>query len=503
MEIKDLSNIKVYLNPKNATLHVKQKIIEYIILFIVSTTHLFLFSLWTSPFYKYWYGCDASFFTLVGRGITEGKIPYRDFFDLKGPYFFFIEALGQLMAKARLGAFLIQIPFAFASLVLIYEICLLFISKKQSIFILIVYLWGFITTLWGGNTVEEFALPLSLICLYFVLKCVYKDKLRFNELPLWLAMLMGLTFGIDLFSKISIAAPVLGIIAPIIFYMLIKKQWKDLLTFLLYVILGIFVSFLPLLLYFGSTGTLTDMLHCVFVLGFSRSLDYYEAFNITWELKLSGCVFAFIFSILHRNRISKEIGSIIMAMSAATYLLLHLGTPYYYYFTTVYPCLVLALIMFIKVYDPLIFPESLKQGICVALFLIFLFYYVPSGLNTVRTCLYDKDNSEEAYHIACNEMASLIPESDRNSVMSFMIDMQWFEATQITPCCRYVVNLPFFIALDDNVLPEILDMFDKNPPKWVVIGNDFEINLPEISEVIDQRYECVFDNNSGHLYLLQ
>lgn len=501
MNQSDLKNFKVYLNPKNISLPVKQKLLEYIILFIVSTTHLLLFSLWTSPFYKYWYGCDASFFTLVGRGITEGKVPYRDFFDLKGPYFFFVEAIGQLMAHARLGAFLIQVPFAFFSLVLLYEICRLFLSKRKSIPVLIVYLWGFITTLWGGNTVEEFALPFSLLCLYFVLKSVYKDHYKFNELPIWQYLLLGLVFGFCLFSKISVAGPVLGISASIGFYDLFKKKIKDFLVFILYFLLGLSVSALPLLLYFGTNDCLSDMIHCVFVLGFSRSMDYYEAFNITWELKLSGCIFAFVFAILHKEKFLKEIGIIIMAMSAATYLLLHLGTPYYYYFTSVYPSLCLALIMFIKVYEPIIIFENWKQSTCIALFAVYLFYYVPSGLDTVRTVLYNQRDDFSSYHDACNEMAFWIPADERDSVMSFMIDMQWFEATGITPCNRYVVNLPFFIELDPPILNELLDTFENNPPKWLVIRDDFDSNLPALVDTVYSNYDLIFENESGRLFL--
>lgn len=495
------NKMKVFFNPKNVSLPLRQRILEYLILLVVSTTHLLLFSLWTSPFYKYWYGCDASFFTLVGRGITEGKVPYRDFFDLKGPYFFFIEALGQYMGTARLGAFLIQIPFAFASLVLIYEISLLFISKKKSIIVLTVYLWGFITTLWGGNTLEEFALPFSLLCLYLILRSVYVNRLSFDAIPLWQALVFGVVLGINIFSKISVAAPVLGIIASVIFVDLITRKFKQLFAFIIYVIFGIAITIIPLLLYFGSKGALSDMIYCVFSLGFSRSVDYYELFNITWELKLSGCVFAFVYAVLHRNSTQRELTIILMAMSAATYLLLHLGTPYYYYFTTVYPALTLALILFIKTYDPLVLFENYKQMICIFLFMIFLFYYVPSGLDTVRTVLYDQQNDCSDYHIACNEMAALIPESERDSVMSFMIDMQWFEATQITPCNKYVVNLPFFIELSPQALDELMDMFVYNPPKWLVIGPDLEMNLPEIYEVIDSQYECIFENQSGKLYL--
>ena len=495
---------RITLDPDIKKLPVRQKTAEYIGLFIVSLTHLFLFSLWTSPFYKYWYGCDASFFTLVGRGILEGRVPYRDFFDLKGPYFFFIEALGQLMAHDRLGAFLIQIPFAFASLVLIYEICLLFITKKKAIFVMIVYLWGNITTLWGGNTMEEFALPISLACLYIVLRKVVRERRTFDDLSGSYMILLGFSLGFDILSKISVGAPVLGIIAAIIYSDLKSKNIKRMLFNIVYILLGTALAALPVIIYFGMNGAMTDLIDCVFKLGFSRSTNYYESFNLTWELKLSGCVFAFVFAILCRDRIQKEVSVILMAMSAATWLLLHLGTPFYYYFTTVYPSLCLALVLFLKIYEPLMLFENWKQAVCAALFFVFLCYYVPSGLDTVRTVLYDRNSASAAdYQQNATDIGALIPECDRGSVFSFMIDMQMFEANDMMPCCRYVVNLPFFIDLYPQALTDILDMLDTNPPKWLIIGDNFKESLPEIYDVVTSRYDCIYENLSGHLFLLR
>lgn len=497
-----MSRSRIYLNPDLDKLPYMQKFMEYMGLFVVSTTHLFLFSLWTSPFYRLWYGCDASFFTLVGRGILEGKVPYRDFFDLKGPYFFLIEAAGQLMAHDRLGAFLIQIPFAFASLVLLYEICLLFISKKRALFVLAVYLWGNITTLWGGNTLEEFALPMSLACLYVCLRHIVRNKGTLNTLSAKTVAVLGLCLGVDVFSKISVSAPVLGIIAAILFSNLISKDLKRLFLNILYILLGVAVASLPMIIWFGTKGALSDMLFCVFGLGFSRSTDYYESFNITWELKLSGCVFAFIFAILHRERIGKDIPIILMAMSAATWLLLHLGTPFFYYFTTAYPAICLALILFLKIYDPLILFENWKMAVCFALFFVYLCYYVPTGLDTVRTLLYDRDSSgAQEFQQNATDIGALIPECDRGSVFSFMIDMQMFEANNITPCCRYVVNLPYFIELYPQALTDILDMLEKDPPKWLIIGDNFQDNLPEIYDSVIEKYDCIYENPSGHLFL--
>lgn len=76
---------------------------------IVSTTavlFLMLFSYSTSPCFPWSFGWDSAFFQLVGRGMAEGKVPYRDFFDMKGPWLFLIQYLGNLVGEY--GVFLLQ-----------------------------------------------------------------------------------------------------------------------------------------------------------------------------------------------------------------------------------------------------------------------------------------------------------------------------------------------------------------------------------------------------------
>ena len=62
----------------------------------------------TTPLLQYNVGQDAAFFRLVGKGMTQGMLPYRDFFDMKGPYLFLMEYLGQLLFPGRTGAFLLE-----------------------------------------------------------------------------------------------------------------------------------------------------------------------------------------------------------------------------------------------------------------------------------------------------------------------------------------------------------------------------------------------------------
>lgn len=481
-----------------------QKCLEYVILLLVTVVFLLAFSLWTSPFYRNWYGCDASFFSMVGRGITQGLVPYKDFFDLKGPYFFFIQALGQLLHKDRTGAFLIQIPFLFFSLVLINLLARLYLSKKKSAAILLLFLFAHISTLWGGNTLEEFCLPLNLLCLYLTAKHLKKDGHPIWTLPKHTAAIIGACFGIILFSKITVAAPILGITCAIIFLFIVNRKYRELFSFLLFFLLGVLAAVLPIFLYFGYHGAIGEMLYCVFRFAFKRSVDFSESFNIIWEIKLSGCIFGFLFACLHRNALSDAARMILIGMSAATYLLLHLGNPFIYYFTTAYPSLLFSLILLLSVYDPLIFFHSVRQGCCLSLLGIYLFYYISCSIDTVHILIYDRDNPyyEEYYAEAAN-LATLIPEWERDSVFCFSTDMTWFEANQIMPCYKYQVNLQFFIALDPQIELNIISYLENTPPKWLIVGSSFENDIPSLFVLVDQKYECISSNSTGNLYLLK
>lgn len=469
--------------------------------FVGAALFILLFALWESPFYEYWYGCDASFFSMVGRGITMGLAPYKDFWDLKGPYFFFLQALGQFMHHDRLGVYLLEVPFQFFSMVLIYELSRLFHSRKKSIALVIVFLFGHISTLWGGNTLEEMCLPFSLLCVYLTVRHVRRGGELSALTPLPSAVI-GFSIGFILFSKITVAAPIMGICIAIVCASCIDKNLKGFLHFLLYALMGFLIAIVPVFIYFAYHGNIGEMLYAVFVFAFKRSVAG-DTFTLDWELKLFGTYFAFIFAICHKNELKRDYRIMLIAASITTYLLLHLGNPFIYYFTTVYPVLMLALVLFLDVYNPLVIFTRVKQAVCLLLFLILSYYYATESVGTLKTVVYGRNDAGPAgYYIQAQELASLIPEFERDQVFSFSTDMTWFEANQIMPCYKYVVNLQFFISLDPRIEDNIKAYFDATPPKWMVIGPNFENEIPSLYEYcIRDKYEMISSNDSGGLYL--
>ncbi len=477
-----------------------QTITEYAILLLVSIGFLMLFSLWTTPLLPKWYGCDASFFSMAGRGILQGWVPYEDFFDLKGPYFFFLQALGQLMCQGRFGIFLLQIPFLFASLVLIYRMSLLYLSKKQAVFILGSFLFLHIAMLWGGNTLEEFCLPFNLLCMYTALKLMKEET--YEQLPHH-AFLYGVCFGFITFCKITAAAPVIGIIAAFGLLLLLRKQYQQLGLYILSFFCGLLLITLPLLVYFGTRGALYDMFYAVFAFAFKRSVDFAEAYNLTWELKCFGCVFAFLFALLYKKELKPAERLLLVITAGIVYIALHFGTPFVYYFTTSMPVFIAALILFTAVNQPFVLGKSLKQLLCIAVFVVLMVFYEDNCHDTFMTVVKRSENDyHETYYQNAVDLAVFIPEWERNDVYCFNVDMNWFEINDILPSYRYPVNTPFFIALDENIGNNLRHLLADTPPKWLVTSNNIHEEIDFVGEALDEKYTFIYANDLGALYLL-
>lgn len=491
---------------------VRERIISYVILLIVSILFILAFSLWESPLFKDWYGCDASFFSMAGRGIAvKGWIPYVDFFDLKGPYFFFIEALSQLIHPDRLGVFILEIPFFYASMILIYEISRLFVSVLKTIAVTVITMFLYVATLWGGNTLEEFMLPLLLLTVYLTLRFslnradnAEEYTISFGSLPSYVPLISGICFGIILFSKVTVGASIAGVVITVCICSLLDKDFKGLIKYLGLCLLGVIISIAPVIIYFYYNNALERMLYCVFEFAAKRSLDMEEVFQKDREFQCLGCYFTFFTAIFHPKKIKRPLWILLIASSLTTYILMHLGGTFIYYYTAAFPVLVLGLVIFLKIYDPLILFKNVRQFICLGILTVLLYSYAQSSIDTIRTFIH---RSEDTWYAedsqSARDLAGLIPNWERDQVFSFSIDMTWFEANQILPCYKYPINLQYFIFLDPSIETDISDYLNNTPPKWLIIGNNFPGEIPSLYSIVESRYECISSNDSGNLFMLK
>jgi len=110
---------------------------------------------------------DGTVFNCIGWLMKQGYVPYRDIFDHKGLFLYFLQYIGALIGKYK-GIYVIEVLFITASVFLTYKILRKFTNKKLAIFSILI-IFARYTVCGYGNCCEEFSILFQIIALYFFL----------------------------------------------------------------------------------------------------------------------------------------------------------------------------------------------------------------------------------------------------------------------------------------------------------------------------------------------
>ncbi len=177
-------NEAVELEPKRRLVRPGlEQLAESAVVGLIILVALFLFSPANTPVLPR----DEGVFVYIGQGILEGKLPYRDLWDHKGPLIYYIDALGLWIGQHSLwGIWLVEAIVLAISLLLLYRLLRRVLGGEAAMLGLLLWLAGFAIVL-GGNIVEEFAIPLAVLALCLGMRPVRRAGLR-------LGLLAGLGF---------------------------------------------------------------------------------------------------------------------------------------------------------------------------------------------------------------------------------------------------------------------------------------------------------------------
>ena len=224
---------------------------------------LFLFSK-CSPLYPFNEWCDVNWFMDMGRGWAEGKIPYRDLFEQKGPlvYLMFL-AVYLLFGANKTGVLFLEMLSLFLFLLLSYRILRLSLSRRLSLLALPVIAL-FVTTsnafYQGGGAVEEYCLPLLAFGLFCLLS--YLGDRAAAIMPFSRLFLCGVAAGCILLIKYTMLAFYFALMASLFFTLLFRREarraWLSCVVFLL----GMAAIIVPFVWYFAGQGALAALFRC-------------------------------------------------------------------------------------------------------------------------------------------------------------------------------------------------------------------------------------------------
>lgn len=227
----------------------------YILLLIYVITTLFACSK-MSPLYVTNEWADPNVYFNVAKGMVNGKVLYTEIFDHKGPFIFFIYAIGYLISNNTfLGMFFIEIISWFFLAISLYKISKIYFSRNSSSILTMLFFIPFVKIIKAGGSAEEFILCLEGVSLYLFLQ--YFNKNNSIHKPKYM-FIHGMLFTAVLLTKINLIIfwvfPLLFIFINILFH----KEFKNLINNILLFLIGSLIIALPIIGYLYCNNALEE-----------------------------------------------------------------------------------------------------------------------------------------------------------------------------------------------------------------------------------------------------
>ena len=499
---------------------IRKKDREYLAVTAVISVLFLLFAYEsTSPLYPYIHGLDSSFFMMTGRMVADGKVPYLDFFDMKGTMIFFIEGLGQRLIDGKTGIFLVQNLFFLATTGFSYAIARQFVKEGPALLVVLLNLFVLSTTSSGGNFTEEFSLPPVLLCellaVIYTKKC--GESLRESgeaEHPPLYAAVYGFCFMYLALIRITNAALICGIVGAVLVVLIATKKWNNLLRNMAGFLIGAALCFAPVALYFLAKGAFGEMLYGTFVFPFMYSNDgVTNRIASTWMsiLYYIGPALSGFFAALIYGRKKEPYTGYMMAFSIFLLIItLNMGRTSAHYFTLSMPSYVAGLAMTGQLLSEreqrkAPWPLFLTAAYIAVLGSSFMNYHggITSKISANLNALISPEGGKE-WTETVRAQGNLIPEEERELVWGYGIHPAWYYINDIQPCNRFCAYQGTFVSMAPETAEEIYRMLDTVFPRWIVVYNVEEAGneLEYLGAVLETRYELVSDLDEFDLYRL-
>ena len=200
---------------------------------------------------------DSSVFLYIGKRMTEGKIPYRDLFDHKGPVLYFIEYLGILVSETGYsGVWLLEVLNILTTVFLMLKLGKSVSDRSSNAFLAVLVCVGACGwRVWqGGNFTEEYALPWITLAAIAFYSFFQTGLYRWNEI-----MLLGVGFMIVFLLRANMIAIWVALMPVVLVLFIKEKRYFDTLKCMFLFLIGAAIVILPILFYAMRTKSLEAM----------------------------------------------------------------------------------------------------------------------------------------------------------------------------------------------------------------------------------------------------
>lgn len=480
-----------------------RKLFVILILMLAAVIYLSIFSLGTSWVYVHRYiGWDSDIFLAMGKFCKEGLVPYKDFFDHKGPIIIFIQWLGYVIGDGKPGVFVIQLAFLMMTLLGIYKILSLYYRKNISLCLTVVSLLILNIYFDKGNLTEEYCLPFLMWSVYFSVQFLKGDK---PEHKCTQAFLYGITFMIGAMTRLTNSLPVVILTVIILVVMIRAKEWKSIWKNAVGFVSGAMMVLLPIAIYFIKVGALNEMLYATFVYnfkhGFERApLDASEVLHMT-VLAVPFIMSLFIGIVSHwryktkktklHSQKLKTVGFVVVILSTTAIMFLMISRPYAHYMIVWMPTIILAMGLLGDLFEE-------KKVFCIVT-IVFCGISVLGKVGTAGMEIYSvlKSEGTKEFEIHAKEVVSKIPDSDRDKVIAYNVKAYFYLITDVNPCYKNFNLQELHTRTDEVEMKEFAKDLSSMEAKYIVTGRKDGM----YSRFIKEHYKLMENNGTFRLFV--
>ncbi|MDU1905622.1 MAG: glycosyltransferase family 39 protein [Dysgonomonas sp.] len=471
----------------------------YLVFFIFSILFLLVFSSSTSPLFNT-YGGDSAIFILGGKLFSEGKIPYLDFFDHKGPILILLETIGiSLSSDDRTGIFILQVVNLTFTQIFIYKIARLFLSTVNSLAIVLLSLLLFSFTIQGGNLTEEFSLPFNLWALYIVVSLSKDNK---SYLKTSQILLLGIFAAILFWIRPNNMGIICGCFCYLVYFYYKRNKFREIKNLLIYFSIGFFSVTLLTIIYFIKINALEDMIYAS--LEFNLRYITYDHPSPFTDIKSSilhiikswtALIVLVIGTIIYYQKTSNT-NVIFLTLFLLLFAIVttQTGQNYYHYMTSNIPCFVLGTIFILKS------TPKAKSYIIVSLSFILLCGYTFFKYNDKE---YQTSKNDNDFREASFDIISQIPQNEKNLIYTYNIPAKFWLVTNQLPSYKYYAHQDWHSTHDMKISKEINHELSDRQPLWIILpisDKDKELLNVPFRHYLDKNYKTSRENEYFSLY---
>lgn len=467
---------------------------------IVSQT---LFAISVSPATPF-EGFDSCVFKQMGQVILQGKTPYLDVFDHKGPIIYFINAFGQWIGLGRWGLFFLVVLNCYFILLFWYKIACHYVSKHIAYFPVILTLVMYLAVMEEGNMTEDWCLLPISYSLFIASRMISYNK-PINSIE---SLIIGLSAGIIVFIRANNMALLICSVILMSYLLIKNKEWATLAKTYSMMAVGAIIVTAGCALYFyisyGQNGI--DLLFYgtfIFNLGYSGWNSYYDFFisSIINHAFFLAAIVVCVFSMINNKDDHKR--SLYTSFFTISFLFCFFTmgrTAFRHYMITVIPLFAMS--------SSYAFRNGIKEY--VLSIMVYLLIAEPFFKKQIQYTMGQVKRAYVTFYKQADETISSIEESERDKIWNYnseLVGLGVLQHNKLIQANRVILN--FQRKCSEKLEKSVNGKLQEMSPKYLLVDPTHRYISKEDSIFICNNYkkkrelklEAVSKNADVRLYL--